>query len=242
MSIENNETKTLLDTAYEILSKYSFLPLGNSSIQNIFLIVQDEYSIGRKLRIYYLKLWERLQSAEENYLNLKKKEIEIKKLERQLEKEEDELEKELILIEITRLRNSYKYVYKLFIDCMKEIADVIYAIKQLPEITLEEFEKQELEHFKNKMISQLTERTQITTLKALGFNINNRGEVIFEKESEVKELVENRLNELEVKDKYEEIKSMFKTSILKLPEKSIEELFDIKINELFLSSKNNNNE
>ncbi|MEN3039597.1 MAG: hypothetical protein ABDI07_10710 [Candidatus Kryptonium sp.] len=210
----------LLEQAYEILSKYSFIPLGNSSVQNIILVPQEEYSVGRKLRAYYLKLWDRVQAAEENYFLLKEKEIELKKLERKLKEEKDELEIELIKIKIARIKNSYKYIYKLFIDCIKEINDMIFAIKQLPEINLVEFELQEFEHFKNRMLSQITESPQVNVLKRLGFNINKQGELYLEANT-AKEVIEKRTEDFTVEEKYEEVKKLFTKPLEEIPLKEI---------------------
>lgn len=211
--------KEILIEGYQLLSKYSFIPLGNSSVQNIFLVPQEEYSLGRKLRAYYLQLWSKMQAFEENYLKLIETELEIEKLNRLLEKTEDEIDKQLIKVKIVRHRNFYKYTYKLFMDCFKEMKDVIYAIKQLPEITLEEFEKQEFEHFKNRMIAQSNETPQINTLKALGYQMfyENGNYLLAPINENAEKTLQGRIEEMKEKENYEQVKYLFERVFEYLP-------------------------
>lgn len=166
-----NNIHSILQKAKELLEKYQHIPFGNSIVQNLYLMVQDEYSNGRKLKSYLARLADRVQALEENYFKLKEEEIRLKKLHRQLEEETDELEKELIEVKIARSLSRLTYIKKLYADCIQEIATLVYAIEQLPYISREEFEKQELEHFKKRLIELTTKPDTIRGLECLGFQI-----------------------------------------------------------------------
>lgn len=158
----------------EILQKYgNEIPFGNSDVQDLAILPADCYSPGRKLRAYLLRLYNRKRSLDHYVLQLREQEIKIRKLERQLEKETDDLEKELIQVKIEQILVNVRHTYKLYIDCLREITTLVTAIKtEFPEpISREEFERQELEHFKEKLVLQLKQPSQFEALQALGFEV-----------------------------------------------------------------------
>lgn len=170
----------LLKEANDLIEKYSFVPYGNSSVQNLFLLVQDEFSSGRKLRAYLLRLVDRVRAVNENIFRLRKELVKLKRLQRQLEQEKDELKREEIQIDIERILNNISYVKKLYFDAFIEINDLVFAIKTLenkPE-TREEFEMQELEHFAKRLGSYLLEPDPVRGLKALGCSLVNNGDSV----------------------------------------------------------------
>lgn len=157
----------------KLLEKYEDIPFGNSDVQNLCLLVAEEYSTGRQLRAYLLRLWNRKQALENAYFDLKKLVVELRRLKRKLEDEKDEFERELIEIEIQQKLNQLKYIRKLYKDALREVLVLAKAIESLPEIDREEFERQEFEHFLHRLTKQLEVPVQIRSLMALGYDLKN---------------------------------------------------------------------
>lgn len=167
----------LLEKTNKTLERFKDIPFGNSIVQNIHLITNDQYSLARKYRALGLRLQDRKIALEETIFELRKKYIQLKKLHQKLENEKDELEKEMIQIEIEQTLNSLSYIEKLCNDCSIEIKTLCALIEQFPEIDRKEFELQEFEHFKNKIINSLIKKPdEISTLEALQFKVELNGE------------------------------------------------------------------
>lgn len=181
------ELPKLFEDLSKLMEKYQDIPFGNSDVQNLCLVVSNEYSTGRKLRAYLLRLWNRAQALENAYFELQKLAVELKKLRRRLENEEDDLEKELLEIEIQQKLNQLKYTEKLYKDAVREALVLVKAVEALPEIDRTEFERQELEHFRQRLVEQLKLPEQVISLKALGYDISN-GTVVDNSEQKWKEL------------------------------------------------------
>lgn len=167
--------KKILEKAYNMINKYIELPLGNSDVQNLFLIQEDQYSLGRKARTYFVNLWSKIQIFEENYYKVKKSLIEIEKLEYEINKTEDVFDKRIKEIELEEKKNNLKYIYKLFLDCYREIEVLTYALENLPDVSRDEYEMQEIEHFKEKLVRSLTSTAQERSLKTIGLELTDSG-------------------------------------------------------------------
>lgn len=163
--------KVLWDKVWDI-------PLSNSDVQNIFLIVADDFSEARKARGYLLKLMDRKQVLENMLFELKKQVIHLKRLKKSLEGVDDELTKEEILLDIYKAERGLKSLQKLIYDCIREIYVLYEVAKKLPKYTREEFEKQEFEHFEKKLVSVLTEPDAVKSLKALGYDVRTDGRTL----------------------------------------------------------------
>lgn len=163
----------LIVKAEELLEKYSFVPFGNSTTQNLFLLVQDDYSPGRKLRSYLCRLFDRVQAVREAYFGLLKEKVHLKRIKREIESETDELRKEELQIELESKLYRISVLRKLYSDALCEISDLIYAIESLQgkPNNREEFELQELEHFSKRLKSYLLEPEPVRGLKALGYKL-----------------------------------------------------------------------
>lgn len=229
--------KDLLAKAQKLLQEYDFIPFGNSTVQNIFLMVQDEFSDGRKLRSYLCKLSDRLQALEHNYYRLREEEIKLKKLKRKLETETDELERELIEVRIQKSLSTLKYIKKLYLDALQEVSVLVHGIELLPNKPKNriEFEKQEIEHFQKRLMSYLNEPDAIRALKAIGCEIvtdnNQRVQVV------MKEEFKRLLNEVLSSDVTNELKALLNKAE---PEQVLALAFDNtveKINELVFDNE-----
>jgi len=168
--------KTLLEKIIEetdkIMERFEDIPFGNSDVQNLYLIHQDNMSPARKYRTFGLKLQDRKRALEESMYSLRKTAIQLKKLRKKLHQEKDELERELIEIEIERTLNSLKYSKKLYNDCIREIEVLVNAIKKFPQYTREEFEQQEFEHFEKKLTHIVSGKPEtLFSLQSLGIDV-----------------------------------------------------------------------
>lgn len=165
--VDNNSVQNLMK---ELLDYSDEIPFGNSDFQNRHVIVDMEKSKHRAFRHASLRLMDRLTALNECYYKLREDDIEIKKLERKLNSEQDDLEKELIMIKIDKIRSTYPYTQKLIKDAIAEIKCLYPVIKSIGKLTKEEFEKGELEYFKEKYITQLSKNPVQDSLEVLGKN------------------------------------------------------------------------
>ncbi len=206
--MNESERKTwqdLIKEVNQILDAYSEpIPFGNSHVQNLLNLTTDEGSPARRLRAYLLRLWDRKRALDEAIFNLKKTEIKLKKLHLLLEKETDELEKELLEIKIEKQLNDLRYTKKMFYDCVQEILILCKAIKEFEPISREEFERQEFEHFSNRLLNMLQYPVELRTLQNLGIEVKQVGDKLIAELSEPK--IEETIKK--VKEVTEEIKSL----------------------------------
>ncbi len=93
----------------------------------------------------------------------------------------------------------------MFYDCVAEIKGLCKVIKEMEPITREEFERQEFEHFKTRLVNRLQYPPEIETLRALGMEVQISG-------NEIKALPNPEFIE-EVMEKVEEVSE----EIRKLP-------------------------
>ncbi len=174
--IDNN---SVYELSKRVLEYSEEIPFGNSDFQNKHVIIDMEKSPHRAFRHASLRILDRLNALNECYYTLRENEITIKKLERDLNNEKDELEKELIQIKIDKIKSTYPYTKKLIKDAIRGI-EVLYPIlENIGHLSREEFEKCELEYFKNKYITQLTKDSvkdsldTLTSTESLYLNILN---------------------------------------------------------------------
>lgn len=179
--IDNNGVYEL---ANEILKYADEVPFGNSDFQNKHVIVDMEKSPHRAFRHASLRILDRLNALNECYYTLRENEITIKKLERDLESEKDELERELIQIKIDKIKSNYPYTKKLIKDAIREIEVLYPIIKNIGYLSREDFEKYELEYFKNKYITQLTKDSVEDSLDVLTNNSTLYNIIVNSKENQ----------------------------------------------------------
>lgn len=130
------------------------IPMWNSKFQNQKVVVDGMRTPERAYRHSALRIQNRLNALSECETNLKKKDIEVRRKQRQIERLkidkplDHDLDIEELEIEIEEIYWHRATTKKMVKDCIVEINDLLPIINAVWKLSREDFEKWELEHFK----------------------------------------------------------------------------------------------
>ena len=139
------EAKTL---EAEFNKRFFDIPFGNSAFQNIKFVMEAQYTPGRGYRAIGLRLADRIQALKETEFRLRKDAVDIEELEYTIANSSNAFEVRRAKIDLEQKLSTTEYTKKLINDAAVECKVMWDQVQKFPEYTREQFESEELEHFK----------------------------------------------------------------------------------------------
>ena len=148
------------DIIEEIEERFFDIPFGNSDFQNNRFIKDAQYTPCRGYRALGLKIMSRIKSLNEARFSLKKLGIDVEELEHKISKEKNWLtgnrfQLRRYEIDLEEKQSSLNYTEKLVNDAIHECKMLWKEIIKFPKFTREQFEAEEMEHFKIRLQRQV---------------------------------------------------------------------------------------
>jgi hypothetical protein len=126
---------------------------GNSEFQiKAFALGQHNGHRSRTYRQALLDLNDKYRSLMHSKFNKKKQVINIKKKIREIELETDELNKEMLKVELEESKFLLSVDEKIIKDCIRDCTIFLEEIEKIKPVTSDEYEKEELEYWKTRLI------------------------------------------------------------------------------------------
>ena len=136
----------------ELESLFETVPFGNSQFQNVFMSACQETK-ARKYRHVLLQINQKLLALKESEFKLRRTKIEISKIEEDLNKAEG-FTKELLQIDLEEKKWAMSGAQKLINDALIELNTFNSIRESLPAYSREEFEAEEKEYWKARLVGE----------------------------------------------------------------------------------------
>lgn len=139
----------------EIEQAFFDIPFQNSAFQTKMFVIADQITPARAYRIIGLQLFTKIKALKEYELSQEEIQIELDEIEfKLLQPDLDQFEKRRLDLKKRRIESSKTQAKKLLNDTLVDINFLYQEFLKFPKYTREEFENEELEHFKRKLDKQ----------------------------------------------------------------------------------------
>lgn len=142
------------DVLTELNRRFFDIPFENSDFQNQAFVIGAQHTQGREYRAIGLRMFAKLQAI--NHLRYERRAEDIDIAEwRSLLNNANEFDRQRLELKIERALAGRDYQNKLLNDAIRELNCLWSALQGYPELTREQFEAEELQHFKQHLTAQL---------------------------------------------------------------------------------------